>query len=411
MYQKFLLLILSFPMAFQVLGRNVRLSAESEITVMTMGPYQGELYSAFGHSAFHVIDSVNNIDWVYNYGVFNFRQENFYLNFAKGKTLYQLGLSYYKPFREGYVNQDRSVREQYLNLSQDEKQAFFDFLQKNYKPENREYLYNYVYDNCATKIRDVVEAVFPQQVTFGVETAGQGKTIRHLMHDYLDYQPWGTLGIDIGLGLQIDKEAPDYDYMFLPDYVFDAFSTATIVTNGVEKSLVKETVIVHSPGNLEIQNGWLTPLNFFVLLFFIGGFITHLNMKRGKRTRWLDGLIFGFAGIAGFWLVFLWAGTLHLSTWNLDLLWAIPFHLPVVFMLRSVQWKKRLAMYFKIVWIWYALLLLAWAILPGQINMALVPFTLLLLLRAFYISWDLKKAKGSNGVSRIYISNFQMWTS
>ena len=263
MRQKFLLLILSLSVTFPSLGQDLQLSTESEISVMTMGPYQRELYSAFGHSAFHVIDPINNIDWVYNYGVFNFRQQNFYLNFARGKTLYQLGLTYYEPFRDGYVNQDRSVREQYLNLTLSEKQEFFDFLQNNYKPENREYLYNYVYDNCATKIRDVVENIFPDQVTFGYETAGQEKTIRHLMHDYLDFQPWGTLGIDIGLGLQIDKEAPDYDYMFLPDYVFDAFSTAKIMSKGVEKPLVKETIIVNSAKATSIQNGWLTPVNFF----------------------------------------------------------------------------------------------------------------------------------------------------
>ena len=391
MHQKFLLLILSFSVTFQSLGQDVQLSTESEITVMTMEPYQGELYSAFGHSAFHIIDSINDIDWVYNYGVFNFQQQNFYLNFARGQTLYQLGLTYYEPFRDGYVNQDRSIREQYLNLTLSEKQEFFKFLQNNYKPENREYLYNYVYDNCATKIRDVVESIFADRVTFGSDAAGQRKTIRHLMHDYLELQPWGTLGIDVGLGLQIDKEVPDYDYMFLPDYVFDAFSLATIVSDGVEKPLVKETIIINSPKSSEIQNGWLTPINFFILLFFIGGFLTHLNMKRGKRTKGFDAALFGFSGIVGLWLTFLWAGTPHLSTWNLDLLWAIPFHFPVVFMLRSIKWKKRLSTYFKVIWIWYALLLLVWVILPGQINMALVPFTLLLLLRAFYISWDLKK--------------------
>ena len=122
-------------------------------------------------------------------------------------------------------------------------------------------------------------------------------------------------------------------------------------------------------------------------------------MKKANRTRWIDGLLFGFAGMVGLWLVFLWTATIHLSTWNLDLLWAIPFHFPIVFMMRNKKWKPRLSVYFKVVWIWYAILLLVWAVLPGHINAALVPFTLLLLLRSFYISWDLKKkAVGSNGV-------------
>ena len=391
MHLKFFFQTVFLFFVISTFAQKRELSDESEIVVMTMGPHQGELYSAFGHSAFRVVDPANDIDWVYNYGVFDFTQQNFYYNFARGEMVYQLGMSYYEPFRDFYVNQDREVREQYLNLSLAEKREFFEFLQKNYRPENREYFYNYVYDNCATKIADVVEIVFPDRVVFDHSNANQDKTIRDLMHDYLDYQPWGTLGIDIGLGTQIDKEAPAPDYMFLPDYVFDAFAGATIQTNGIEKPLVKNAVIIHSPSEQQVNEGMFTPMTFFVMLFFIVGFLTHLNMKRGRRTRWIDGLLFGFAGFTGFWLVFLWSATIHLSTWNLDLLWAIPFHLPVVFMMRIKKWKVHLGTYFKIVWIWYALLLASWAVLPGHINASLVPFTLLLLLRAFYISWDLKK--------------------
>lgn len=400
MYQKFLLLSLSFFIGFGTQARALQLSDQSEIIVMTMGPHQGELYSAFGHSAFRVVDPVNDIDWVFNYGVFDFTQQNFYLNFSRGRMVYQLGMAYYEPFRDFYVNQDRYVREQYLNLTLAEKRLFLEFLQKNYKPKNREYFYNYVYDNCATKIRDVIEVIFPERVIFDESNAKQEKTIRDLMHDYLPYQPWGAFMIDIGLGMQIDSKASAYDYMFLPDYVFDAFAGATLSTGDSSKPLIKKTVIISSPTEPEVANSWLTPLTFFVLLFFVVGFLTHLNMKRGPRTRLIDGLLFGFSGMIGIWLLFLWAATLHLSTWNLDLLWAIPFHFPVVFMMRQKKWKPKLAIYFKITWIWYALLLLVWVTLPGQINAALVPFILLLLLRSFYISLDMRKKEvvRSNGV-------------
>ncbi|MCP4460493.1 MAG: DUF4105 domain-containing protein [Cytophagales bacterium] len=395
---KLLLAVVSFFFLFSSHSQNIQLSEQSEVTVLTMGPYQGELYSAFGHSAFRVVDPANKIDWVYNYGVFDFTQQNFYLNFAQGKMVYQLGLGYYEPFRDFYIDQDRHVREQYLNLTLVEKQQFFSFLQNNYRPDNREYFYNYVYDNCATKIRDVIELNLPD-VAFDHSKANQGKTIRDLMHDYLPYQPWGEFMIDIGLGMQIDDEAPAEVYMFLPDYVFDAFEDGEFYSADSARMLVTKTVILNIPNNAEPINGWLTPMTFFILLFFVVGFLTHLNMKKGKRTRWIDGLLFGFAGMVGLWLVFLWAATLHLSTWNLDLLWAIPFHFPIVFMMRSKKWRTPLVYYFKIVWIWYVILLLVWALLPGYINAALVPFTLLLLLRSFYISWDLKKkVVGSNGI-------------
>lgn len=388
---KFLLAIGSFFFFFSTQAQNVQLSDHSEIVVMTIGPYQEELYSAFGHSAFRVMDSANNIDWVFNYGMFDLSQQNFYLNFAKGRMIYQLGMSYYEPFRDIYANQDRRIREQYLNLTLTEKQQLFNFLQNNYLPENKEYYYNYVYDNCATKIRDVIEIILQERVVFDETKVLQGKTIHDLMQDYLSYQPWGAFMIAIGLGMQIDEEVPAYDYMFLPDYVFDAFAGATIRLDGIKIPLVKKTEIINIPDKTEVVIGWLTPLTFFIFLFFAVGFITHLDIKRGHRTRFIDGLLFGFSGTVGIWLVFLWSATSHLSTWNLDLLWAIPFHFPVVFMMRRKKWKPKLAMYFKIVWIWYAMLLVVWPMLPGHLNAALVPFTLLLLLRALYASWDLKK--------------------
>lgn len=384
-----LFLLIGLGCFWQLNAQNVQLSDKSEIVVMTLGPYQPELYSAFGHSAIRVVDSVRGIDWVFNYGVFDFRQKNFYLNFAKGKMTYQLGLTYYEPFRDSYISEDRDVREQYLNLTLKERQQFFDFLMENRKPENREYLYNYVYDNCASKIPDVLESIFGNRLAYDTTFMEEGKTVRDLMHDYLDYQPWGKWMIDIGLGAQIDGPTNRKEFMFLPDYVLKAFSLATI--DG--KPLVKKTEDVYLKQEPIPENGWLTPMNFFILLFFIGGFLTHLNMKRQKRSRLIDGVLFGFAGMVGCWLAFLWFGTIHLSKWNLDILWAIPFHLPIVFMMRVKKWQKWVRIYFKIAAIWYGLLLLLWAVLPEPLNMALVPFTLLLLLRSAYISYDLKLAK------------------
>lgn len=374
-------------------AQGIHLSEASEISVMTMGAYQPELYSAFGHSAIRVADPENNLDYVYNYGVFDFNQKNFYLNFAKGEMVYKLGLAYYEPFRDFYISQDRDVREQVLNLTLDQRQTFFSFLQNNYRPANREYLYNYVYDNCASKIPDVLNAVVGDQLTYSESYMEPGKTIRQLMHDYLTYQPWGEWMIDIGLGAQIDKEADAKEFMFLPDYVLKALAVAAIQTENGKEPLVKEMRVVYTAKNAPRENGFFTPLTFFILLFFVGGFVTHRNLKSGKRTRWLDGILFGFAGFVGLWLVFLWTGTAHLSKWNYDLLWAVPFHFFAVFALRKKAWTRFNHWYFKITAILYGALLLGWALLPEPINMAMVPFALLLLIRAAYISYDLRKGK------------------
>lgn len=369
---------------------QINLSEESEIIVVTIGPYQGEVWSAFGHSGIRVYDPSNNIDWFYNYGLYDFEQENFLLNFARGLLKYKVGASYYEHVVRYYKEQKRSIKEQYLNLTLGEKQAFFDYLQNNVRPENSEYLYNYVYDNCATKIRDVTEEVLGDRVTFNLNYKEEGKTIRNLMDDYLDYQPWGDFGIDIGLGQQIDDEAKAYDYMFLPDYIFEGFANGTIDRDSIEAPLISKMVITANAEEEE-SNGILTPLNFFILLFFVIGFVTNRNFKTGKRSIWVDVVLFSFVGFVGWWVVYLWIGTEHLSKNNLNILWAIPFHLPLVFFVARKKLRRFMKTYFKIVAYWYCLLLVVWAILPQPLGMPLVPLVLAMVLRAFYISYDLRK--------------------
>jgi hypothetical protein len=387
----FLLVFFSLGVLLNAEARQgIKLSEESEIIIMTMGPYQPELYSVFGHSAIRVVDPARRLDWVYNYGVFDFEQENFFLNFAQGLLIYQLGMADYERFRDYYISQNRFIKEQYLDLTLEERQALFDFLQWNYQPENREYLYNYVYDNCASKIRDVVNDQFSGRISFQDDYKENGLTIRGLMHKYLGEQPWGEWIIDIGLGQQIDREASAWEYMFLPDYIFEAFSSATINSNGDQRPLVKHTEIVFMPVPEEIPPARFTPFNFFVVLFLVVGFMTNRDIKRGRRTRWIDGLLFGFAGFVGLWLAFLWFFTEHLSQNNFDILWAIPFHFVIVFMMRKKAWHGWIKYYFRATSILYALVLLGWALFPEPMNMALVPLVLLMALRAFYISWEIK---------------------
>lgn len=372
-------------------NQQVILSDTARIYVMTMGPYQSEIYSAFGHSAFRVRDETQGIDWVYNYGVFDFDQENFYLNFARGKMLYQLGMSKYERFKQYYISENRYIVEQQLNLTQTEKQQMMDYLVRNYEPEYREYYYNYVYDNCATKIRDVVEAAFPGRVQFDLSFQEKGVSVRDLMDRYLTYQPWGDWIIDIGLGMQIDGEADARTYMFLPDYVAKAFAGASLLRDGTTVPLVSETIQVYVPEEQTIANGFFTPFNVFVVFFFVVGFFTNRDFKKQKRTQWIDPVVFTLAGLLGWWLVFLWLGTDHLSKNNLNLLWAIPLHIPLAYMLGVKKWQPFLSRYFLAVSISYLLLIVVWGFLPQPLHPAILPLVLTMMLRGFYIRYDLEK--------------------
>src|SRR5690606_19742857 len=183
---------------------QTRLSEKAEISVLTLGPWQGELFTAFGTSAFPVYDPLQGIDAVYNYGVFDFDQPHFYLNFARGYNRYMLGVMDYPRFEYAYIYYNRYIHEQVLNLSRERKQRLFDFLQWNARPENREYYYDYFYGNCATKIPEVVQKVFGDTVVFDGSHIKTNYSIRELTDLYLKEQPWGDLGIDICLGLPTD---------------------------------------------------------------------------------------------------------------------------------------------------------------------------------------------------------------
>lgn len=361
---------------------QVTLSDKAEISVLTLGPWQGQVYTAFGHSAFRVNDPVNNIDAAYNYGVFNFDRPNFYLNFAKGNNYYMLGVSDYKRFEYAYIYFDRYIHEQKLNLSKQQKQRLFDYLEWNAKPENAEYLYDYFYDNCATKIPAVMQKVFGDTIHFDTSHINTNYTIRELTDLYLTHQPWGDLGIDICLGLPMDKKATPYEYMFLPDYVEAGFNHATIKSNGVDAPLVKESTVVYESQHNTPPNTLLHPLLVFGLVFVIVGVISYRDMKRRKITQWLDIFLFTVVGFVGLLLFVLWVATSHkAAARNLNLLWALPTHLIAIFaVLRNAKWLRH---YFLVTAILALVLLTTWPFLPQKLHYALIPLVMALGLRAF----------------------------
>ncbi len=386
------LILLTFLCLFGTQFLNAqRLSPHAEFSVITVGPYQGELYSAFGHSAFRIQDPVRKIDYVYNYGIFDFDQENFYWNFSRGIMRYKLGIARYSWFKEHYIKQNRYIKEQVLDLTQEQKQALFDFLAENAKPENREYLYNYVYDNCATKMYTVVNEVLKEDIIWDTAYVEKDLTIRQLMDRYLDHQYWGDFLIDLGLGVGVDKEATVEEYMFLPDYVFEAYDGATQPDSIGRKPLVLRTDITNEAKPQTYEKPWLTPLNFFILLFFAIGFLTNINFKKARRSKWIDSLLFGLAGVVGWFLLFLWFGTVHISWQNYNLLWALPTHAIAVFLINKEKYRIVVRNYFRVICGLYGLLILAWNFLPQMMHMSLIPLVLLLLLRSLYIVYDLRK--------------------
>ena len=367
-------------------AQTSRLSEKAEIHVVTFEPFQGELYSAFGHSGFRIVDTELQYDAIYDYGVFDFNQPNFYLNFARGNLNYKLGKHAYAPFRDYYIYNNRFIHEQKLNLTQEQKQKLFDFLEWNALPENQYYRYDYFYDNCATKIRDVVKHVFGDSIKFDDSYIQTDYTIRDLTELYLKKQPWGDLGIDVCLGLPMDKKASPYEYMFLPDYIESAFDHAVIV-DSVSRKLVKEKILTYQSQPEEIAFSLFHPWIVFGMCLAIGVVLTYYDFKKRKISKWFDAVLFGMIGLIGLLLLLLWIATDHKAAANnFNLLWALPTHLVVFFWFWKENKPKWFVTYFKVIGIIQLILILCWFVLPQQLNVFLIPIVILLVVRCWIIN-------------------------
>lgn len=365
-----------------------RLSGDAKISLITCGPWQTELYSAFGHSAIRVADEQLGIDWSFNYGTFDFNQPNFYLNFARGRNFYMLSVQEYPDFRDFYIRSNRYIHEQILNLDSAQKQKLFEYLWNNALPENKSYRYDYFYDNCSTRPRDVVKAVFGDRVNFKTFPIQEPKTIRQLTDQYLAHQPWGDLGIDICLGLPMDREADHNVHMFLPDFLETGFDYATIRKDSVELPLVQEKNIVFAGAAEEYPFSLSHPLVIFGLLLVLVIAFSVYDLRRFEISRWLDLVLFYGTGLLGLFLLVLWFGTDHkAAALNFNLFWAMPLNLALPFM-RTVTTRRR---YFLIMTLLTFVLLVSWPYLPQELNLMLIPVVLGLLFR-YYINFRLLSA-------------------
>lgn len=370
------------------------LSSASEISILTIGP-GAELYDKFGHSAFRIKDSLSGVDVVFNYGVYDFDTPNFYTKFAQGKLLYQLGVTYYQPFYESYVAQNRWVKEQVLDLNKDEKQGIADFLWKNALPENKKYKYDFFYDNCATKIRDVIKEVLGSKLDFQEDHIRDELTFRQLIQQNLEANSWGSMGIDIALGAVIDRKAKPIEYQFLPEYVFQGAANAIVNRDGQNKSLVKLTKVLYKDTPTPSQSNFLlSPLFILGLLGLLIIFITIRDVKNNARSRYLDLTIFSVTGIIGVLLVLLWFATDHSATANnYNLLWAFPISLLFVMAIAKVDVSLSIKRYLMLLLVLLSLLCIHWITGVQVFAIALVPVLIALTIRYVYLIHYLSKQK------------------
>lgn len=388
MKNKWLLIIVLFTWSITN-AQETKLSPQAEISVLTIGPGTS-LNDSFGHSAFRIADLNNDLDLVFNYGIYDFDTPNFYVKFAQGKLNYLMGLNYYDDFLASYMAQNRNVQEQILNLNAHQKQKLFDYLLNNYQPENRAYLYDFFYDNCATRIRDVVDNVMHDDIVFNTPKELEEKTFRTLIHENLNKNSWGSMGIDLALGSVIDKKAVPREYMFLPKFIFLFFENATI--NKSQSPLVKETNLIYEKAERRIKNSFITsPLIVFGLMSLIIIVLTYSDYKKNKRTIWLDMFLFSATGLIGIVILLLWFATDHKGTANnYNILWAFALNLLVLGQAVKKVPKNWFVKYLKFLLIMLCLLTLHWFMGVQVFAITLIPIFAALAIRYVFLLYHFK---------------------
>jgi len=207
--------------------------------------------------------------------------------------------------------------------------------------------------------------------------------------------PWADFGVDLVMGLPSDRLATPWEYMFLPDYLMQGFAETRINTPAADtlaratglQPFVKQTNQVFKASGAPTANTFITPLLVFWLLFIAVAIYTYFQVKNHRISHTLDIILFGFVGLLGCILLFLWVGTDHKAfADNLNVLWALPLHLPVAFLLISKEKPRFLKIYFLATVLLLVIIAVAWKFLPQEFHPAVYPIVLMLTLRAWFIS-------------------------
>ena len=347
---------------------------------MTASPGE-ELYETFGHSALRITDSVRNTDIVYNYGTFNFEEPDFYLKFIKGTLPFYLSDDNFDNFIAEYQQENRGITEQVLHLTCFQKYKINALLNENMMGPNRTYQYKFTFDNCTTRLRDLIKNGTDSLVKFGKAT-DKKVTFRDLIYIYLNQndQQWSKLGIDILLGSNMDAVATPHQVMFLPDYLMYGLDSSTLTGQPIvsdKHQLFKTTHEFKTKDNLT------HPLFLFICLFVIIAFLSFSKNKTVQKIlSSFDGMLIFITGLIGILVLIMWFATDHIMCRdNFNILWAWPINVVAAFYVHSGRnWAKK---YYLIYGSFLLLVIIFWKLIPQHLNTSLLPILLILILRSF----------------------------
>lgn len=316
-----------------------------QISLLTCSPGK-EVWAQYGHTAIRYYDKESGEDLAINYGIFSLDQTYFIPRFVLGMTDYRMGVQPMDMFLAQYSYEGRGVIEQVLNLSAEDKEVIYKALQENMKPENVVYRYNYFFDNCTTRARDMLVNHLHGKVVY--PPAEEDATFRSMIHKWNNKYEWTQFGEDLLLGVNADRKTTKSEQQFLPENLRSDFDKAKY--NG--KPLVKETNVLLDAETEVVEPAFpLSPLSV-TLIFAVISLVMMLFSYRRQQVYWAWDLALmltsGLMGIIFFVMIFSQHPCVSL---NFILLFFNP--LPLFFLYSTIKKKK-------VIWwkIWGVLIIL-----------------------------------------------------
>lgn len=258
------------------------LSNNAQVWLVTCSPGE-ELYERFGHTALWIEDEENDIHAIFNYGTFDFNTKHFYWKFMRGETWYALEWEVPYWFFRAYEAENRKIYRQELLLSQWEREELYQALMTNLQPENRLYLYNFVFDNCATRPYRLIEQVCHDSICSDY-TGYTGRSFRSFIRHYVGRYSWANAGINLLFGPKADKPMSSEQRLFLPEELMYYMEQAYLSEH--HTPLICDSRIAP----FEIQpTPWYASWPFGLALYFL--FVLAMSIydrRRGKRSKWVE---------------------------------------------------------------------------------------------------------------------------
>ena len=282
-----------------------------DISLLTCGPGQ-EVWSYYGHTALRIEDKAHGNDLAVNWGMFSFNQDYFILRFVFGLTDYQIGIFPMSRFIEEYTEEGRWVKQQRLTLTREEKMKILSAIEENNREENRTYRYNFFFDNCTTRARNmIVNNLGTNDTNF--KNGDAQSTYRNEIHQWNENHRWARFGNDLLLGFMADQPINKKEWEFLPVNLLNDFEVEARKDTSLQQNqqadiyaqrpgyikLVDSSFYVVQPQAEVTEAESITPRMVFIILALIIVLASIFELSKKQNFWWMDTLLLILTGLPG----------------------------------------------------------------------------------------------------------------